>query len=185
MSQYAAWEVAIGEASYDNSPDSLYIRIANDPNENNGKTLWCARIGGISKDQDHTLDVSLNEWKTIYLDKNIIKVDNASISISNASYSTQPSKTMYLFAANYAGNPWSDRLFKGKIRSVKIYNGENLLTDFIPVRVGQVGYLYDKVSGELFGNQGSGNFTLGPDKVNSSSFRYVRMNITKIRGGEA
>ena len=42
----------------------------------------------------------------------------------------------------------------------------------IPVRVGQVGYMYDKVSRELFGNQGSGNFTLGNDvsKNNLISF---------------
>jgi hypothetical protein len=36
--------------------------------------------------------------------------------------------------------------------------------DLIPVRVGQVGYMYDKVSHQLFGNSGTGNFILGPDK---------------------
>jgi hypothetical protein len=36
--------------------------------------------------------------------------------------------------------------------------------DFVPVRVGQVGYLYDRVSGTLYGNAGTGNFTVGPDK---------------------
>ena len=36
--------------------------------------------------------------------------------------------------------------------------------ELIPVRVGQVGYLYDKISGQLFGNQGTGDFVLGPDK---------------------
>ena len=41
---------------------------------------------------------------------------------------------------------------------------DNKITMYlIPVRVGQVGYMYDKVSGELFGNDGTGNFTLGPD----------------------
>ena len=40
-----------------------------------------------------------------------------------------------------------------------------LLRDFIPVRVGQVGYMYDRVSGELFGNDGTGDFILGPDVV--------------------
>ena len=40
----------------------------------------------------------------------------------------------------------------------------NLVRDFNPVRVGEVGYLYDKVSKTLFGNEGSGSFTLGPDK---------------------
>lgn len=27
-----------------------------------------------------------------------------------------------------------------------------------------IGYMYDKVSGQLFGNQGTGNFILGADK---------------------
>lgn len=37
------------------------------------------------------------------------------------------------------------------------------LIDLIPVRVGQVGYMYDRVSGQLFGNEGTGAFILGPD----------------------
>ena len=35
--------------------------------------------------------------------------------------------------------------------------------DYIPVRVGQVGYMYDRVSRRLFGNAGTGAFVLGPD----------------------
>lgn len=42
-----------------------------------------------------------------------------------------------------------------------------LVRDFIPVRVGSganaVGYMYDRVSGELFGNAGTGAFVIGPD----------------------
>ena len=37
--------------------------------------------------------------------------------------------------------------------------------DFIPVRVGDVGYMYDRVSGDLFGNAGTGAFIIGPDKT--------------------
>lgn len=37
------------------------------------------------------------------------------------------------------------------------------MMDFIPVRIGTKGYLYDKVSKRLFGNAGTGSFTLGPD----------------------
>lgn len=36
--------------------------------------------------------------------------------------------------------------------------------DFIPVRVGSTGYLYEKISSTLFGNNGTGSFTLGNDK---------------------
>lgn len=48
--------------------------------------------------------------------------------------------------------------------SLQIYTSSGLVRDFIPVRVGQVGYMYDKVSGQLFGNSGTGSFTLGNDK---------------------
>lgn len=51
-----------------------------------------------------------------------------------------------------------------KLYTFKLYDADELVRDFIPVRVGTTGYLYDKVSGELFGNQGTGNFILGSDK---------------------
>lgn len=51
----------------------------------------------------------------------------------------------------------------GRIMAVKISNGDSVIMDLIPVRVGQVGYMYDRVSGELLGNSGSGNFILGND----------------------
>lgn len=52
----------------------------------------------------------------------------------------------------------------GRYYAFQAWDGNNtLLADFIPVRVGQVGYMYDKVSCQLFGNQGSGSFILGND----------------------
>lgn len=41
----------------------------------------------------------------------------------------------------------------------------SLVADFIPVRVGGIGYMFDRVSGELFGNAGTGAFIIGPDKT--------------------
>ena len=62
----------------------------------------------------------------------------------------------------------TDALYKasGKIYSFSIYYGNQLQLDFIPVRVGQVGYMYDRVSGQLFGNAGTGAFVVGPDVNN-------------------
>ena len=54
---------------------------------------------------------------------------------------------------------------KVRFYNVKFSVEENLVRDFIPVRVSQVGYMYDKVSGQLFGNSGTGSFTLGPDVI--------------------
>ena len=52
-----------------------------------------------------------------------------------------------------------------RIASCRIYDNNILVRDFIPVRKGTVGYLYDRVSGKLFGNAGTGDFVLGQDVV--------------------
>ena len=46
---------------------------------------------------------------------------------------------------------------------VRIIAGDDILYDLIPVRVGNVGYMYDKLTNVLHQNEGTGNFTLGPD----------------------
>lgn len=53
---------------------------------------------------------------------------------------------------------------KVSIKYMKLFKENILVNDFIPVRIGSIGYMYDKVSGLLFGNSGTGNFVLGPDK---------------------
>ena len=45
-----------------------------------------------------------------------------------------------------------------------IRNGEKV-ADIIAVRKDGVGYMYDRVSGQLFGNAGTGEFIIGPDKT--------------------
>lgn len=51
-----------------------------------------------------------------------------------------------------------------KLYYAKIYDNNVLVFDAIPVRVGTTGYMYDKISKQLFGNAGTGSFILGPDK---------------------
>lgn len=50
-----------------------------------------------------------------------------------------------------------------RVYFLRMYEADTLVRDFIPVRVGNVGYMYDRVSGQLFGNAGRGDFILGPD----------------------
>ena len=52
-----------------------------------------------------------------------------------------------------------------RVYACKIYLGAVLVRDYIPVRKGTVGYLYDRVSGKLFGNAGTGDFLYGQDVV--------------------
>lgn len=51
-----------------------------------------------------------------------------------------------------------------KVRLAKFYDSSgSLVLNLIPVRCGTVGYMYDRVSGTLFGNDGTGDFIVGAD----------------------
>jgi hypothetical protein len=52
---------------------------------------------------------------------------------------------------------------KAKVYSFIIQLNDKIVFDAIPVRVGNVGYMYDKVSKQLFANAGTGKFILGND----------------------
>ena len=77
------------------------------------------------------------------------------------------SRTLYMFTLNDFGSA-SIRGSRFKIARATISNGSGDQVDFIPVRVGSgasaVGYMYDRISGMLFGNSGTGAFIIGPDK---------------------
>ena len=68
-----------------------------------------------------------------------------------------------LFAIGGTNGAAAQLFIKQKLKAAVIKKNGKVVKDFIPVRVGQVGYLYDRVSGTLFSNAGTGSFTLGPD----------------------
>lgn len=86
---------------------------------------------------------------------------------SRSSATINNAHNLFLFARNNNGTPeWgnsADGKASIKYHYCRIYNGNTLLINLIPVRVGTVGCMYDKISGNLFYNQGTGSFTLGPD----------------------
>lgn len=51
----------------------------------------------------------------------------------------------------------------GKIAYYKQVKNGVVVIDLIPVRIGNKGYMYDKVNKTLFGNAGTGDFILGND----------------------
>lgn len=91
----------------------------------------------------------------------VVKYNGNIIASSYTQSDIFTTNTAYLFNVNGLNAPSSMVIKKLLWRR----NGHPYM-DLIPVRKGQVGYLYDKVSGELFGNAGTGSFTIGPDKVN-------------------
>ena len=100
------------------------------------------------------------------------------ISITSASQNKQGT-----FRYNNAANGMKFMLFAGgDLNGVTSYDGksrisgcvvtdvENVKADFIPVRFTNEqgvseGAMYDRVSGQLFGNAGTGAFIIGPDKT--------------------
>lgn len=100
-------------------------------------------------------DGNIHQWR--YRNYLFEVVDlNLSINVSNINFGGTTTDLRLFFG--YNANT------KGKIAYYKqVKNGVTVI-ELIPVRVGQVGYMYDKVSGQLFGNNGTGSFILGNDK---------------------
>lgn len=72
--------------------------------------------------------------------------------------------TSFLFGYNDQQTQSPAGLVSARVRNYRFYASTNILVrDLIPVRVGNVGYMYDRVTRKLFGNMGSGSFILGPD----------------------
>ena len=93
--------------------------------------------------------------------KNLYFNDNLITSSKDVNFSIN--RTILLFALN---SPVYDvYTVNGAFRCYRfiIYDNDLTVLDFIPVRIGTTGYMYDKVSGQLFGNAGTGSFILGND----------------------
>ena len=53
-----------------------------------------------------------------------------------------------------------------RVKRLSLFDkNSSLVADFIPVRKGNIGYMFDRVSGEMLGNTGTGAFIIGPDKT--------------------
>lgn len=76
---------------------------------------------------------------------------------------TNPVHTMYLFAYNRNGT--TTGFCKARVSSFIVKKNGVTVCDFIPVRVGSEGAMYDRVSKQLFRNQGTGVFGYGNDVV--------------------
>lgn len=92
------------------------------------------------------------------------KWDNTSYTVSSTPVSGITLK-IHLFGRNTNGT--TNNFIIGRMWSCKIVEDSVTILDLIPVRVGTVGYLYDKISRQLFGNAGTGEFVLGPDITNN------------------
>ena len=97
---------------------------------------------------------------TVDFGKDGLVIDGNTVSIPSYKTFYKQSAPIVIF-----GRVGGSAHIKGRLYVLQIYQSGVLVRDFISVRVGDVGYLYDRVSCELFGNQGTGAFIIGPDKT--------------------
>lgn len=104
------------------------------------------------------MSVRNTNWYTLTIDKNTITLNGTNYPWNSGSVGTFSDGKIALFGlrTHLTGYP-------SIVSYCTIYDNGILVFDAIPVRIGQVGYMYDQVSGQLFGNDGTGSFTLGPD----------------------
>lgn len=136
---------------------------------NKEHSLVMASEGDVSYRSRNTqtqLSVSYNgytasTWVNMKCSKDNLYADGVLVAQVSNWVTFSNARHYYLFGMNTNGT--ASNLGAKKIRAFKISNNGQLLLDMIPVRVGQVGYMYDKVSGQLFGNSGTGSFIIGND----------------------
>ena len=142
------------------------------------KSVW----PGASKKPNYFLTNTHIIKSKITQDKVSIEVDGLYFEYADKGGLFSPDKTLPLFGAKVNSTTINARSNVGtRCYYAKFISNGQVVGDFIPVRVGNVGYMYDKVSGKLFGNLGAGNFILGPDIVENP---YVTDGLISIWDAE-
>lgn len=96
--------------------------------------------------------------------KKLLYFDGELVITANNNTFTSP-RTLYVPAfVQGTDAPGSNNEFKYKLHYLKIYDNDSLVRDFIPVRIGSEGCLYDAVTHAVFYNMGDSAFVVGPDK---------------------
>ena len=138
----------------------------------NGSYRFCGTTfgGGAT----FTFAMTYDKWANdkVNLKKNTIYncyAENGKYIINGTEYSSDvisdyQGSAFYLFRYYRGNNNW--HYSKMRCYNLKLYSNNFIVMDMIPVRVGTTGYMYDKLSGQLFGNAGTGSFILGSDKTN-------------------
>ena len=147
-----------------NTSDTYIFGLRND----SGNTRWCIGnplyygYGGYSGTSPVIPNATRIEVCLNYLNDKLFRIPYNGHSVQLPSLSFTPAYNIRLFGS--AGRVSTASKWSGYIYAVKVTQGSNIVMDLEPVRVGTTGYMYDRVSGQLFGNAGTGDFVLGNDK---------------------
>ena len=114
---------------------------------------------------------------TVEMTSTTMKMDGA----TKATYSVgtfQCAYNMYLFSCP---NSSESENVKGKIFSCKVYDGDNLIRDFVPcTNASGAAGMYDAVNGVFYPNAGTGTFATGP--MDKGTARLVKKGYVGVGG---
>lgn len=106
-----------------------------------------------------TAPYSVDKFIKVVSEGNNLYVDNVLYSGNGTSEIKEPESKIQLFGANVQGY-----FYYLKIKSFSFTKGMQELRNMVCVSKDGIGYMYDKVTGKLFGAQGGGSFIVGPRK---------------------
>ena len=152
-SNVQAWSYPFGSYGNAKGTNTLFCAETNASNQLTTyyKTAHNFSIAATSNSGTHTYD----------LNKNVHKIDNTTYTYTKSNF-TSIYNTYIFGCTGYTGGLTLNATVK-KIYYFQIYDNGTLIRDYIPVRVGTVGYMLDRVSNLLYGNNGTGDFVLGSD----------------------
>lgn len=152
------------DAQYTNNFTSTQVFAG--PSANGG--CWVGNVNnkkwGVSANPQNNDSSIKNRIELVYETSTTKLYVNGSSS-GSVSRSTNPSNPIAIFNAYTGGFPSNARVYRFRIEDWTDTNNKIVLFDAFPVRVGTIGYMYDKVSKSLLGNAGTGDFILGNDKT--------------------
>lgn len=89
-------------------------------------------------------------------------IDGTSFSLGSAGTIGTNDFTSLLLAQRQSATGTRGQM-AARLYGCRYYEAGELVLDLVPVRVGPLGLLYDRVSGDVFPNAGTGAFILGPN----------------------
>jgi len=113
----------------------------------------------------YTYDMSRNHLFHVVVHGTAVDVDGIAYTMG-AAWASNPSafKTSpFALFGSYRTDTKLVQTQSCRIGRCALYVGDELLYDLVPMRKGSEGFFLDLVSGDLYRNQGSGSFIIGPD----------------------
>lgn len=159
---YGLWSVMTG-VNVGSRGERQYYLIQFDQGYSNRITFHNSDANSTIANSVKIVDGSRNIYEILYEEQiSYAYINKALVGTSSQPITNVPPIPTFIFAGSN-GQIRASQFSKIRVYRYIVDVNNKAVIDMIPVRVGQVGYLYDKVSGQLFGNEGTGEFILGPD----------------------